>query len=210
MLLNTSYKKVIMDKDKHKEMERIIIDRRNIDELEEDIIIRRGIERYMYARQFAYGKVIDIACGVGYGSYLVSKNPDVTKVVGYDRAEKAIVQAKNNFLTEKTDFILGDPTTIQGKFDFLMCLETIEHLPNPTVLKELVDRCEINEIVISFPNKKTTHYNKFHLWDITQEDILRLFSGFECFKVNIIHDSTIMNLVRVTRDEFTCRKYITY
>ena len=65
---------------KKKEMERIVIDKANIDSIEEDIIIRRGIERYMYVRQFVYGNVLDIACGEGYGSYLMSKNPDVLKI----------------------------------------------------------------------------------------------------------------------------------
>lgn len=65
---------------KKKEMERIVIDKENIDAIEEDIIIRRGIERYMYVRQFVYGNVLDIACGGGDGSYLISKNPDVKKI----------------------------------------------------------------------------------------------------------------------------------
>ncbi|MBQ5666857.1 MAG: class I SAM-dependent methyltransferase, partial [Oscillospiraceae bacterium] len=108
----------MMNKNKYKEMERIIIDKKNIDELEEDIIIRRGLERYMYARQFVYGDVLDIACGVGYGSYLMSKNPDVKSITGYDRSEKAIDQAKNNFCTEKTMFVIGEPTSIEGEFDY--------------------------------------------------------------------------------------------
>ncbi|MDF2801711.1 MAG: methyltransferase type 11 [Anaerocolumna sp.] len=196
-----------MDKIKYKEMERIIIDKQSIDELEEDIIIRRGLERYMYARQYAYGKVVDIASGVGYGSYLVSKNPDVKMIIGYDKSEKAINQARNNFGTDKTEFILGDPTTVEGEFDFLLCLETIEHLPNPNILYELVNRCNINEVLISFPNKKTTHYNKYHLWDITQEDVLRIFNGFECFKVKEMNDSTLMNLIRIQRENYPLNRF---
>ncbi|BBF42918.1 glycosyl transferase, family 2:glycosyl transferase, group 1 [Lachnospiraceae bacterium KM106-2] len=187
---------------KYKEMERIIIDKQSIDQLEEDIIIRRGLERYMYARQYVYGDVLDIACGVGYGSYLISKNPDVQSVRGYDRAEKAINQAKANFASDKVDFVLGDPTSVDAKFDVLLCLETIEHLPDPTVLKELVDRCKINEVILSFPNKKTTHYNKYHLWDIRREDVLRIFTDFECYQATDKDDSTIMNLVRVERKAY--------
>lgn len=196
-----------MEKNKYKEMERIIIDKRNIDELEEDIIIRRGLERYMYVRQFAYGKVLDIASGVGYGSYLLSKNPDVVSITAVDKSEKALEQANNNFKTDKIEFILGEPQSINGIFDVLVCLETIEHLPDPSILSEMVARCNIKEIIISFPNKKTTHYNKYHIWDITQEDILRLFKNFECYKIKEINDSTIMNLVKADRNVNLFKRY---
>lgn len=188
---------------KYKEMERIIIDKESIDAIEEDIIIRRGIERYMYVRQFVYGNVLDIASGVGYGSYLMSKNPDVKTVTGVDKSEHALENARNSFDKENVRFVLGSPETVTGDFDILVCLETVEHLPEPKVLKEMVDRCNIDEVIISFPHKKTTHYNKYHLWDFTQEDICRIFNDFECYKVYELHDSTIMNFVRIRREGYT-------
>ena len=193
---------------KYKEMERIIIDRENIDALEEDIIIRRGIERYMYVRQFVYGNVLDIASGVGYGSYLMSKNPDVNTITAVDRSEKAINNAKESFFKENIHFVLGSPETVTGEFDVLVCLETIEHIQDPSILREMVERCNISEIIISFPRKKTTHYNKYHLWDYTKEDICRIFRNFECYKVYDIHDSTIMNLVKINRNGFTPAKRV--
>lgn len=188
---------------KKKEMERIVIDRDTIDAIEEDIIIRRGIERYMYVRQFVYGNVLDVACGAGYGSYLMSKNPDVRKITAVDKNEKAITNAKEYFQKKNIEFLLGSPETINGDFDVLVSLETIEHLPNPVILRELAARCGggdgITEIIISFPRKKTTHYNKYHLWDFTKEDIIRLFQEYECYRSYDIHDSTIMNLVKIER-----------
>ena len=191
---------------KRKEMERIVIDKQNIDAIEEDIIIRRGIERYMYVRQFVYGNVLDIACGGGYGSYLMSKNPDVVKIVAADKSEKAIANAEANFKRQNIEFILGMPETISGDFDVLVSLETIEHLPNPSILNNLAQRCGISEIIISFPRKKTTHYNKYHLWDFTKDNIAQLFQDFECYRTYDIHDSTIMNFVRIVRKGYTMPK----
>lgn len=185
---------------KKKEMERIFIDKENVDNIEEDIIIRRMIERYMYVRQFVYGHVLDIACGTGSGSYLLSKNPDVKKITGVDISETAVSNASQNFNVENIEYILGTPETINGQFDVMVSLETIEHLENPAVLRELAERCGIKEIILSFPRKKTTHYNKYHLWDITREDVVRLFQGFECYRAYDIHDCTIMNLLRADRD----------
>lgn len=184
---------------KYKEMERIIIDKESIDSIEEDIIIRRGIERYMYVRQFVYGNVLDIASGVGYGSYLLSKNPDVKTVTAVDKSEHALENARNSFQKENIDFVLGSPETVTGDFDVLVCLETIEHLSKPEVLREMAERCNIGELIISFPHKKTTHYNKYHLWDFTEEDIRRIFYDYECYKVYELHDSTIMNFAKLRR-----------
>lgn len=197
-----------MGKAVYKEMERIIIDKENIDRLEEDIIIRRGIERYMYVRQYVYGKVVDIASGVGYGSYLLSKNPDVQQINSYDKSNKAIEIANENFKNEKINFILGEPEQVNKQYDVLVCLETIEHLEKPTILNDMVERCNINEIIISFPNKKTTHYNKHHLWDFTEESVKRIFKNFQCYKVKEINDSTIMNLIRVNRRVHNSKNYL--
>lgn len=197
-----------MSKAVYKEMERIIIDKENIDRLEEDIIIRRGIERYMYVRQYVYGKVVDIASGVGYGSYLLSKNPDVQQINSYDKSNKAIEIANENFKNEKINFILGEPEQVNKQYDVLVCLETIEHLEKPTILNDMVERCNINEIIISFPNKKTTHYNKHHLWDFTEESVKRIFKNFQCYKVKEINDSTIMNLIRVNRRVHNSKNYL--
>ena len=187
---------------KKKEMERIVIDKENIDAIEEDIIIRRGIERYMYVRQFVYGNVLDIACGGGYGSYLMSKNPDVKKITAVDKSEQAIANANAHFKRENIDYVLGSPETINGAFDVLVSLETVEHLQNTMILKEMVLRCRIPEIIISFPRKKTTHYNQFHLWDFTKGDMIRVFDGYECYRVYDIHDSTIMNFVKAERNDY--------
>lgn len=188
---------------KKKKMERILIDRETVDSLEEDIIIRRGIERYMYVRQFVYGNVLDIACGEGYGSYLMSKNPDVAKITSVDRDKKAISDAIENFSKDNIQFFVGEPDTVEGSFDVLVSLETVEHLPEPEVLRNLAFRCGVSEIIISFPRKKTTHYNKYHLWDFMKEDMIRLFEGYECYHIYDIHDSTIMNFVKVERNGYT-------
>jgi 2-polyprenyl-3-methyl-5-hydroxy-6-metoxy-1,4-benzoquinol methylase len=104
--------------------------------------------------------------------------------------------------------VLGQPETISEKFDMLVCLETIEHLPDYNIIKDLVDRCRINEIIISFPNKKTTHYNKYHLWDISKEDVIRLFNNYQCYTTKDMDDSTIMNFIRIERNGYTPKKYL--
>ena len=64
--------------------ERLFIPRAETEALEQDILRRRHIERYAVARQFVHGVTVDTACGCGYGTYILSKNPDVTRAYGID------------------------------------------------------------------------------------------------------------------------------
>ncbi|NKB43956.1 MAG: hypothetical protein GKS03_06710 [Alphaproteobacteria bacterium] len=57
--------------------ERLFIPRDQVETLEKDILLRRHVERYAVARQFVYGTVVDLACGCGYGTHILAKNPDV-------------------------------------------------------------------------------------------------------------------------------------
>lgn len=161
----------------------------------------------MYARQFVYGDVLDFACGGGYGSYLLSKNPDVKTITGIDKSETAIANAYQNFKKENITYVIGTPETITGQFNILVSLETIEHLPDPAVLRDIALRCRVSEIICSFPRKKTTHYNKYHLWDFMKEDIIKLFEGYECYRTYSIHDSVIMNFLKIERKNYTSPKW---
>lgn len=154
----------------------------------------------MYARQFVYKNILDAACGVGYGSYLLSKNPDVKSIVSVDRDKDAIKNANENFKRDNIKFLCSELSEIDGKFDMLVSLETIEHLPEPKILKELIDKIGVNEIVLSFPSKKTTHYSKYHIWDFDESDIMRILDNFQCYKTHEIGDSIIMNFIRIERD----------
>jgi SAM-dependent methyltransferase len=174
----------------------------DVERLEKDILIRRHIERYAIVRQFVYGTLVDCACGVGYGTYLMAKNPDVTRAIGVDITPECIETAKREFASEKIDFVQGDINSVEiGKADFLVSLETIEHLPEPAALARFADRLEVQEAIISYPIKKTTHYNKHHLWDIVEQDILDLFSNFVAFNTfDYTYDTRFVHLVRRSRN----------
>ncbi len=176
--------------------QRIYLNRETVDSLEDQILISRHLERYALVRQFVYGKVLDIACGVGYGSYLLAKNPDVKQIVGVDVDHETTEWANDNFSSGKIDFLCDTVENFSGKFDFLVSLETIEHLEKPGSLYELALRCGINEVVISFPHKKTTHYNEFHRRDITSADVFDIFSNFVCINQIRHYDSSILHLIR--------------
>lgn len=176
--------------------QRIYLNQETVDSLENQILISRHLERYALVRQYVYGRVLDIACGVGYGSYLLAKNPDVKHIVGVDGDHEATEWANDNFSSDVIEFFCDRVENFSGQFDFMVSLETIEHLENPGVLCELALRCGVSEAIVSFPHKKTTHYNPYHRWDIATADVVDIFTDFVCLHEIKHYDSTILHLIR--------------
>src|SRR2546428_12452552 len=120
-----------------KVVERVRLARHEAEATERDILIRRHIERYAIVRQFAYGRTVDCACGVGYGTHLLAKNSDITKIYGVDSDGSAIAHARTEFGGDNIEFVQGDLSSVTiPDIDFLVSIETIEHLPDPRVLNE--------------------------------------------------------------------------
>jgi len=160
-------------------IERIFRDKDAVDKLEEEVIIKNHIHQYMLARRFVWGEVLDIACGCGYGSYLLSKNPDVEMVIGVDFSKEAIDHANKHYKDDNVSFRCCElRDQMKLPIDVLVSLETIEHLRVPEDFSHMIERVRPREIIVSHPRFKTTHFNSHHLWDIETSDIIRLLEPY--------------------------------
>ncbi|SHJ69479.1 Methyltransferase domain-containing protein [Anaerobranca californiensis DSM 14826] len=95
-------------------------------------LLKEHIARYQFARKFCRGRVLDIACGVGYGSEILLENPSVTEIVGIDISKEAIEYAKKHYSTSNTFYYVDDCLNLHlhekyGTFDTIVSFETIEH-----------------------------------------------------------------------------------
>lgn len=135
----------------------------NIPELAEEQPERRiHIERYEYAaRELAGKRVLDCACGMGYGTEILSKTCDPT---GVDIDPEAIKLANQQY---HCDFGVGDIHTISlVGYDALVSFETLEHLESPvTIIERLPENIE--EIIVSAPIRPTVGWNPWHKSDFT-------------------------------------------
>jgi len=165
-----------------KVLERIMIDKERVQKIEEEIRFHEHLRRYASVRRFCYGRVLDFASGCGYGSHILSCNPDIDVVVGVDKDNYAIDWANNEFSDSKTVYKCINIEEVSEKFDTLVCLEAIEHFEDKTLIPRLVSRCSIDNIIISFPNKKSTHFNPYHVCDYNAQMVLNLMSGCICYK----------------------------
>jgi ubiquinone/menaquinone biosynthesis C-methylase UbiE len=88
------------------------------------------LERYRFASQFVTGKsVLDIACGVGYGSRMLL-DAGAASVIGVDLGNAMIESAQQNYQTKNLQYIVGDITTFgeAASCDIVISFETIEHI----------------------------------------------------------------------------------
>jgi 2-polyprenyl-3-methyl-5-hydroxy-6-metoxy-1,4-benzoquinol methylase len=177
----------------------IYVSREQLAEIEQKVRIARHVERYALLRQFARGVVCDAACGCGYGSYLLASNPDVEFVVGLDADPKIISFAQAEYTTEKTRFEAAnlEDYILPDKVDMLISVETVEHLENKSTLPDFVDRNCINHVILTYPSKKTTHYNKYHVYDFNLQDVLDMFDKFTCYRhFNWEYEFDVVFLIR--------------
>jgi 2-polyprenyl-3-methyl-5-hydroxy-6-metoxy-1,4-benzoquinol methylase len=164
---------------------------------ETDQIYKRTVEqhqeRYRMAIPFVKGKrVLDIACGTGYGSLILAEDGQAAQVVAVDVSPEAISMAKEKFAAPNIIHVHADveKDPIPGSpFDCIVTFETIEHLMDPKgFLRSLnLMLASDGQLLASIPITQTTDINKYHLHDFSQKTAADLItsSGFRIEKTVI-------------------------
>ncbi|MDO8264243.1 MAG: class I SAM-dependent methyltransferase [Gallionella sp.] len=181
---------------KQKVLERIMISKEEVAKTESEIRFHEHLRRYAAVRRYCYGRVLDFASGCGYGSHILSSNPDVEVVVGVDKDEVAINWAQKEFGSNKAQYKCVDIETVSEKFDTLVSLEAIEHFDDVTLIPRLAERCSIDHVVISYPNKKSTHFNPYHVQDFNVQNILDIMSEYVCYHSFVMGDVQFLLFLR--------------
>lgn len=131
--------------------------------------------RYLLTRKLAVDKtVLDIACGEGYGSNLLS---DVAaSVTGVDISSDAISHAESTYHKENVKFLQGSCADIpvpDNSVDLVVSFETIEHHDQHEEMMSEIKRVLKADgmLVISSPDKKEYsdipgYKNEFHVKEL--------------------------------------------
>ncbi len=134
------------------------------------------LHRYAFAAQFVKGKkVLDLACGEGYGSYKLAQEADC--VIGVDIDEQTIKHAQSRYQRKGLHFIEGSITEVpiegEQEFDVIVCVEAIEHIKDHDKLLSEVKRLikDNGVFIVSTPNKEvyTDEHgckNPFHIEEL--------------------------------------------
>lgn len=164
-------------------LERLVPDALAPDDTTGGEALRIGLERYLFAARHARpGRLLDIACGVGYGTRALSERVDrVEEALGVDVSEAAIDYARRRYADERTRFAASDAMTFADErgFDTVVSIETIEHVPDPAgLVAHLVTLLRPGGVLVgSVPVTPSVDANPHHLHDFTARSFRRLFAG---------------------------------
>ncbi|GAA2334141.1 hypothetical protein GCM10009854_07130 [Saccharopolyspora halophila] len=141
-------------------------------------VVYEHYHRYALAARFVRGKrVLDLACGEGYGAALLAA--EGAEVVGIDIDERTIEHARRNY--PGADFRVGsitDPDLLAdaAPFDVVVCFEAIEHVEDHDAVLALV-KSKLTQDGLFFSSTPDTavyshdhgNENPFHVRELTAQ-----------------------------------------
>ena len=129
------------------------------------------------------GRVLDIACGLGYGSALLANI--CTEVIGADIDPKAITMAADNYSAlNNVRFVVADCQRLSFDdeyFDAVVSFETIEHVNAHSYLTEIRRVLKPNStLILSTPQNAIGHIpvNPHHVLEYSLTGIKNLVSQY--------------------------------
>ncbi|MCG3113611.1 MAG: methyltransferase domain-containing protein [Candidatus Manganitrophus sp. SB1] len=156
--------------------------------------------RYQWACDYIKpgDRVLDAACGLGYGSHVIQYMTQAEKIVGFDGSEYAVNYATQSFAYEngQVEYLWGIlPDALSsykdGSFDVIVSFETLEHVADPPALLKEFHRLLSpgGRIIVSVPNNWSDETgrdpNPYHLhvydWTRLQGELASHFVLEEAF-----------------------------
>lgn len=156
------------------------------------------LHRYAFARDLAENKdVLDIACGEGYGSFLLAAK--ARSVIGVDLSNEVIQHAQLKYITPNVQFRQGDCAHIplgDDTVDIVVSFETIEHHDQHHAMLTEIKRVLRPDgvLVISTPerdlvSKLIQKRNEFHVKELNLSEFTELLAHY--FKNNALFSQRV-------------------
>lgn len=159
---------------------------------------RDHLARYVWALGWCHGRVLDAACGTGYGTSILA--PSASEIVGIDLSREAMDYAMDicQGLACPVMFYRLDleADELPGNFDTIVSFETIEHLEDPRhFLTQVRDKCR-GTFLFSIP---LNNASAFHKVVYTFDDVIGLVrSTFQGSPFALVGQDTAMGSLRFT------------
>ena len=149
-------------------------------------ILSAHVHRYLATLDIARGKrVLDIACGEGYGAAMLIRN-GAKAVTGADLDAATVARAGEVYAHPGLDFVQADITCplpfADDAFDLVVSFETIEHVEAQAAFLDEVARVLTPNGTFLCSTPDTRHSdpstpNPFHQKELTEDEFIELLSG---------------------------------
>jgi 2-polyprenyl-3-methyl-5-hydroxy-6-metoxy-1,4-benzoquinol methylase len=136
------------------------------------------LARYAFAAKYvAEKRVLDAACGTGYGTEILKVAGAAGSVLGIDLDEEAIEYARNRHQPSGVSYIASNAARIEapaGSFEVITSFETIEHVPDDLLLLQEFARLlkPGGTLIISTPNAWPLSLAKYHVREYNRDSFL--------------------------------------
>lgn len=131
-------------------------------------------------------KIIDCACGRGFGSALILEKFKPKKLLCIDLDKQQLKKCKEK-TEHKVDYLCKDLRNFKSneEFDYFFCLETLEHLPKEDNLKIasiISNLIKIEgKLLVSVPGNEEEERrvkNPLHLQFVSKKTLIDMFDNF--------------------------------
>ncbi len=148
---------------------------------------RQHIMRYQFARsRIRTGdRVLDMACGTGYGSEYLGRSLNSSRVVGVDVSRNALQRANRHYRRENVDFCRGDGLRTpfpDDSFDTVVSFETLEHVDRPDGRRFLEEIRRLlkpsGQFLCSTPNIEYSSHPPYHDKEYSPGEFFELLGNF--------------------------------
>ena len=181
------------------------------------------VQRYEFASTLINKEnaiVTDAACGVGYGSFILSQNNNVKAINSMDISTDALSHAKEHFDNSKISFMQKnlekEAFNIESS-DYFISFETIEHLNGyEKFIKKIYDNLKEGGVFVgSTPNEKILPFNQqyflYHVRHFEEQDIEEIllrcgFKNIEFYQQRREEPSLVEKIDNGHYIVFTCEK----
>lgn len=150
------------------------------------------IARYTLALPFVRpgDTVLDVACGLGYGSAIIAQSSQARRVIGVDNSNYAVEYARANYGRDAScEFHVGDAAQLtmlpDASVDLIVSMETLEHVPQPEQFLAELSRVlrPSGRLVVSVPNQwvdesgndPNPHHVSIYDWPKLRHQLSELF-----------------------------------
>lgn len=165
--------------------------------------LKLHLARYDFASKFVSegDRVLDIACGVGYGTNLMSKIVPKADYTGVDISSSAIDYAKKMYSNSNINFHCQDAVSYRPEnlFDCIVSLETIEHLPKPEeFISHIYEFLRPGGLLIgSVPITPSVDANPYHLHDFTEASYKKIFKKMGMSEIDSLRQVQGFNPIKI-------------